>query len=110
MRAVHRGGAGPAGRARADPGRRACPFVGINTKDGAAAARAHEKRFGVTYPSIDDDGGRVLLDLRGTLPPSAIPSTLVLDREGRVAARILGKADRTVLQGVVDDVVAEGAS
>lgn len=85
-------------------------FVGINTKDGAAAARAHEKRFGVTYPSIDDDGGRVLLDLRGTLSPSAIPSTLVLDREGRVAARILGKANRTVLQGVVDDVVAEGAS
>ncbi len=52
----------------------------------------------------------MLLDLRGTLSPSAIPSTLVLDREGRVAARILGKANRTVLQGVVDDVVAEGAS
>jgi thiol-disulfide isomerase/thioredoxin len=82
-------------------------FVGINTKDGKAAARAHEKRFGVTYPSIDDDGGRVLLDLRGSLPPSAIPSTLVLDREGRVAARILGKTDRTVLSGVVADVVAE---
>ena len=85
-------------------------FVGVNTKDGAAAARAHEKRFGVTYPSIDDDGGRVLLDLRGSLPPSAIPSTLVLDREGRVAARILGKADRTVLNGVVDDVLAEDAA
>lgn len=85
-------------------------FVGVNTKDGAAAARAHERRFGVTYPSIDDDGGRVLLDLRGSLPPSAIPSTLVLDRQGRVAARILGRSDRTVLQGVVDDVVAEGSS
>jgi hypothetical protein len=85
-------------------------FIGINTKDGAADARAHEKRFGVTYPSIDADGGRVLLDLRGSLPPSAIPSTLVLDRKGRVAARILGKAERTVLQGVVDDVVAEGAA
>ena len=85
-------------------------FVGVNTKDGEASARAHEKRFGVTYPSIDDDGGRVLLDLRGSLPPSAIPSTLVLDREGRVAARILGKADRTVLNGVVDDVLAEDAS
>jgi thiol-disulfide isomerase/thioredoxin len=85
-------------------------FVGINTKDGGAAARAHEKRFGVTYPSIDDDGGRVLLDLRGSLPPSAIPSTLVLDREGRVAARILGKTDRTVLSGVVADVVAEDAA
>ena len=52
----------------------------------------------------------MLLDLRGSLPPSAIPSTLVLDREGRVAARILGKADRTVLSGVVDDVVDEDAA
>ena len=84
-------------------------FVGINTKDNAASARAHERRFSISYPSIDDDGGRVLLALARdrSLPPSAIPSTLVLDRRGRVAARILGRADRTTLREIVTDVVNE---
>ena len=85
-------------------------FIGINTKDDAASARAHERRFGITYPSIGDDGGRVLLALRGSLPPSAIPSTLVLDRRGRVAARILGRADRTTLREIIEDVVNEPRS
>jgi thiol-disulfide isomerase/thioredoxin len=82
-------------------------FVGVNTRDQNAAARAHERRFEVSYPSIDDDGGRVLLAFRGTLPPVAIPSTLVLDRSGRVAARVLGKVSAGTLRGVVDDVLAE---
>ncbi len=82
-------------------------FVGVNTRDQNAAARAHERRFEISYPSIDDDGGRVLLAFRGTLPPVAIPSTLVLDRSGRVAARVLGKVGAGTLRGVVDDVLAE---
>ena len=84
-------------------------FLGINTKDDAASARAHERRFDVTYPSIDDDGGRVLLSLRGKLPPLSVPSTVVLDRRGRVAARVIGPVDRSVLVGLVQDVVAERA-
>ena len=84
-------------------------FVGINTRDQAAAARAHERRFEISYPSIDDDSGRVLLAFRGTLPPVAIPSTLVLDRQGRVAARVLGKVSAPTLRGVVDDVLTEVA-
>ena len=82
-------------------------FVGVNTRDQTAAARAHERRFAISYPSIDDNGGRVLLAFRGTLPPVAIPSTLVLDRSGRVAARVLGKVGAGTLRGVVDDVLAE---
>ncbi len=86
-------------------------FVGINTDTDLAAARTHERRFDVTYPSIGSDGGRVLLALRGSLPPTAKPSTLVLDREGRVAARVLGKVDAATLTGLVSDVLAEkGAS
>ncbi len=88
-------------------GDRDVQFVGVNSRDQAAAARAHERRFGVTYPSIDDDAGRVLLALRGSLPPSAIPSTLVLDRAGRVAARVLGEVRPSVLEGIVDDTLAE---
>lgn len=85
-------------------------FVGIDTRDNPSAARAHEKRFGVTYPSIDDDGGRVLLRLAlgGSLPPRAIPSTIVLDRKGRVAARVLGQVRAATLRALVSDALAEG--
>jgi thiol-disulfide isomerase/thioredoxin len=79
-------------------------FVGIDNESDVAAATAHERRFGVTYPSIGSDGGRVLLSLRGTLPPVATPSTLVLDRQGRVAARVLGRVSADTLSGLVDDV------
>jgi thiol-disulfide isomerase/thioredoxin len=79
-------------------------FVGIDNESDLAAATAHERRFGVTYPSIGSDGGRVLLSLRGTLPPVATPSTLVLDRQGRVAARVLGRVSADTLSGLVDDV------
>lgn len=84
-------------------------FVGINTDTDLAAARAHERRFDVTYPSIDSDGGRALLALRGTLQPQAKPTTLVLDREGRVAARVLGKVDASTLTGLVTDALREKA-
>lgn len=82
-------------------------FVGINTDADLAAARVHEQRFGVTYPSIDSDGGRLLLALRGSLPPDAKPTTLVLDREGRVAARVLGRVDVSTLTGLITDALRE---
>ena len=84
-------------------------FVGINTDTDLAAARAHDRRFAVTYPSIGSDGDRVLLALRGSLQPSAKPSTLVLDRRGRVAARVLGKVDASTLTALVTDVLREKA-
>jgi thiol-disulfide isomerase/thioredoxin len=85
-------------------------FIGINTEADQAAARAHERRFGVTYPSLANDGGRVLLRLRGSLPPTATPSTLVLDRDGRVAARVIGRVDASTLQSLVDDARTEPAA
>jgi thiol-disulfide isomerase/thioredoxin len=82
-------------------------FVGVDTRDQTAAARAHQRRFGVTYPSVDDDSGRVLLALRGILPPKAPPSTLVLDRQGRVAYRVLEGMTAATLRGIVEDALAE---
>lgn len=84
-------------------------FVGIDVNDNRAAALAHEKRFGVTYPSVADPDGRLLLRLRGSLPPRAVPSTLVLDRRGRVAARVLGQVERSTLEALVGDALAERA-
>jgi thiol-disulfide isomerase/thioredoxin len=86
---------------------RGVQFVGINFRDNRDAALAHERRFGVTYPSIDDGAGETLLQLRGSLPPRAIPSTLVLDRSGRVSARVLGQVPAATLRALVSDALAE---
>lgn len=82
-------------------------FVGLNTRDSDAAARAYVERFGITYPSVIDTDGTLQLQFRDTLPPQAIPSTLIVDRKGRVAARFLGVIDETTLSTVVRDVAAE---
>lgn len=67
-------------------------FVGVNTKDSSPdQGLAFEKRYDVPYPSFYDPSGRTLLAFHGTLIPSAIPSTVVLDADGRVAASIQGK-------------------
>jgi thiol-disulfide isomerase/thioredoxin len=86
---------------------RGVQFVGVDVGDNRAAAQAHDRRFGVTYPSVEDPSGRVLLDFRGTLTPASRPSTLILDRQGRVAARVLGRVDATTLHDLVHDTLAE---
>lgn len=82
-------------------------FVGVNIRDDSATAQAFERSFDIGYPSVLDDDGQIRLALRGQVPPSAVPSTLVLDREGRVAARVLGAVSRSTLGALVEDAVAE---
>lgn len=83
-------------------------FVGIDTRDhDPAPALAFQRNFGITYPSIHDPQGRSLLEFSGILPPSGIPSTLVVDKEGRIAARVIGEVDRATLVTLVTDT-AEG--
>ncbi|MFD2674940.1 TlpA family protein disulfide reductase [Gulosibacter bifidus] len=83
-------------------------FVGVNVYDQAPTAKSFAAEFGVTYPSIlDVDKAEVRLAFSDNVPPQAIPSTLVLDREGRVAAVIRGVADPSVLSTMIDDVLAE---
>jgi thiol-disulfide isomerase/thioredoxin len=67
-------------------------FVGIDTRDNRKAARAFERRYGIRYPSVFDSDGRVLLAFRGIVPVAAVPTTVVVDRQGQVAARIIGRA------------------
>ncbi|GAA4080296.1 TlpA disulfide reductase family protein [Nocardioides kongjuensis] len=83
-------------------------FVGINIRDLAPeTAAAFEKDRGVDYPSLYDPGSETLLDM-GKYAPYAPPATLVLDREGRVAALINGPIpSRTTLTSVVEDTLAE---
>ncbi|HSI93633.1 MAG TPA: TlpA disulfide reductase family protein [Jiangellaceae bacterium] len=82
-------------------------FVGVNVRDNTTDALAFEEQFGVTYPSVVDSDGRRLLAFRDTMPPNAIPTTLVIDREGRLAVRVLGAITETSLRDLITDVLAE---
>lgn len=84
-------------------------FVGIDIKESAATASAFLKANSVTYPSLSDSGsgGQPMLALQGKA--AATPSTLVLDRQGRIAARVLGATTVSTLTGLVDDVLGERA-
>lgn len=82
-------------------------FVGLNTRDQQAAALAFEQRFGITYPSLVDESGELQLAFRDSLPPNAIPSTLVIDRDGDIAARVVGPTTYSQLSELVGDVAAE---
>ncbi|MBE4720091.1 TlpA disulfide reductase family protein [Pseudarthrobacter sp. AB1] len=83
-------------------------FFGVNIRDEEPTAAAFERTFGVTYPSMHDKDGGILLAMSQYVPPQAVPSTLVLDREGRVAARILGLADQSILKSLITGAVAPG--
>ena len=84
-------------------------FVGVNTRDKAGPAAAFEETFGITYPSIPDPDGAVIASLDGNVSPNAVPTTLIQDVEGRVAARIAGAADQSTLESLLDAVLAEVA-
>lgn len=83
-------------------------FVGINVRDNDAAARAFEDSYGIDYPSITTDTSTdAVLAFGPALPPSAVPSTLVVDAQGRLAARIVGPTDYSTLSTIVTETVAE---
>ncbi|MFJ8754818.1 TlpA family protein disulfide reductase [Streptomyces sp. NPDC102441] len=84
-------------------------FVGVNTRDPQKSlAVSFEKDFGVTYPSIYDPTGKLLLRFpKGTLNPQAIPSTVIIDRDGKLAARSLAALDAEKLREMIDPLVAE---
>lgn len=83
-------------------------FLGINSRDlDRSAAKAFQRRFEVPYPSIYDQQGKTLLAFRGTLSPNAIPSTVVIDEQGRVAASVIGEVSKSTLLGLVEDVTTE---
>ncbi|WP_226080117.1 TlpA disulfide reductase family protein [Mycetocola spongiae] len=84
-------------------------FVGVNVYDQADTALAFNNTYGITYPSIlDIEDGAVKLAFTGQVRPNAVPTTLVIDKDGRVAARILGKLkDRSILSTLVKDTIAE---
>lgn len=83
-------------------------FVGVNVRDSAATALAFDRNFGIEFPSVmDSQSGTVSLAFTGVVSPSAVPTTLVIDKEGKVASRILGRIDPGILRTLIETVLAE---
>lgn len=86
-------------------------FVGVNTRDQVAQAAQFSEQFGIVYPSIMDNAGdrAVQRAFAGQIPLNAVPTTLVLDAEGRVAHRVVGElAGESHLATLVEETLAEG--
>lgn len=80
-------------------------FIGILTRDNPANAEAFERRFKIPYPTIVDDS--ILIGFKGSLPANAIPSTVILDKKGYVAARISGTITVAGLSELIEKVSSE---
>jgi thiol-disulfide isomerase/thioredoxin len=85
---------------------RGVTFVGVNSMDDPIAAAS---LLGSSpYRSIDDRDGAILATIPG-VPPRALPSTVILDRQGRVAVRIIGPVRQGQLEDVLEALVTEPA-
>jgi thiol-disulfide isomerase/thioredoxin len=80
-------------------------FLGVLTRDNLNAAQVFINRFNITFPSLRDDA--ILLEFNDSLIASAIPTTLVIDSEGKIAARIGGEVTYTGLSALIEEVRGE---
>ena len=81
---------------------RGVQFLGVNFRDDPAAARTYLEEFGVTYPSVADDG---VIAHRFGVP--YLPATVLVDRSGGMRYRLLGAQDEAVVRGYLEDLLAE---
>ena len=80
-------------------------FLGVLTRDTKVAAQSFVDRFAITYPSLTDDA--ILLKFHGQLIPNAIPTTLIIDSQSRVAARISGEVTYSSLKELIERVKSD---
>jgi len=81
-------------------------FVGIDIRDQPDSALAFMQTFNVSYPSLSDPSDEIALQFHSTVPPAAIPTTLVIDKSGRIAARIFGASTYAELKSLIDKVAS----
>lgn len=80
-------------------------FIGVNVRDQEAEANAFISNYQIPYPNMLDTNGDMVALLSGVLPPQATPSTVILDAQGRAAARVVGAVDKSTLKGDRKSVV-----
>jgi thiol-disulfide isomerase/thioredoxin len=84
-------------------------FLGVNIEDSAPSAIAHEREFAIPYPSLFDPANEFASRFQG-IGPRTIPSTVFIDAEGRVAARVFGVIGMSEVVGLADAIAAEGGA
>ena len=83
-------------------------FIGVNVRDSAETSLAFARRINMNFPSVmDAKTGSVVLGFTGVVTPQAVPTTLVIDSEGNVSARVLGRIDKGILTTLVKTVIEE---
>ena len=90
-------------------GPRGVRFVGIDIRDEPVSAKAFMQQFNVGYPSLSDPNDEIALDFHSTVPPADIPTTLVIDKSGRIADRIFGASTYHQLLSVINQVTGQAA-
>jgi thiol-disulfide isomerase/thioredoxin len=81
-------------------------FIGDDVQDAPANALAFERTFRIGYPSLNDPGEQIALAFHGAVPPVAIPTTLLIDRTGHIAGRIVGEVSYRGLRALIAKVLA----
>ena len=79
-------------------------FLGVDIRDSPASAQAFLRDYRISYPSLNDPGDEIALAFRGTVPPVGIPTTLLIDRNGRIAARIVGGVSYDGLKALITQI------
>ncbi|MEX0991113.1 MAG: TlpA disulfide reductase family protein [Actinomycetota bacterium] len=82
-------------------------FVGVNSRDQEAAAKAHLDEFGVTYPSVQDPDGKVAFEWGIN---QGLPATVVVDGAGIIRYRRQGEITQPTLETMIEDTLAAPAS
>jgi thiol-disulfide isomerase/thioredoxin len=83
-------------------------FIGVNVRDTPETALAFARQVNLNFPSVmDAKTGSVVLGFTGVVTPQAVPTTLVIDSQGNVSARVLGRIDKGILEELIKTVVME---
>jgi len=89
--------------------KKSAQFIGLDIRDpDRAPAQAFTRAMKIGYPSIYDPDGKQLLRFAGDVTPNAIPTTLVIDRKGQVAVRIIGGISEITLVDMINQTAAGG--
>jgi thiol-disulfide isomerase/thioredoxin len=84
-------------------------FLGVDIRDSPTTAQAFLSDFHISYPSLNDPGDVIALDFQSTVPPAGIPTTLVIGRDGRISARVIGEVSYPGLRGLISRAMAQSS-
>lgn len=88
-------------------GSRGVQFVGVDVRDDPTSADAFQRTYRISYPSLTDPGEQIALAFSQSVPVAATPTTLVIDRSGRIAGRIFGSVSYNGLKTLITQVEAD---